>query len=70
MVLNKQRAEIQIGKQLGYVNTTVTENASTQSVSFLEVGTLLRMRPFIGTDGLIRLEVHPEQQGPSRCNRG
>jgi type IV pilus assembly protein PilQ len=60
MVLNKQRAEIQIGEQLGYVNTTVTENASTQSVSFLEVGTLLRLRPFIATDGLIRLEVHPE----------
>ncbi len=60
MVLNKQRAEIQIGEQLGYVNTTVTENASTQSVAFLEVGTLLRLRPFIASDGLVRLEVHPE----------
>lgn len=60
MVLNKQKAEIQIGEQLGYVNTTVTENASTQSVAFLDVGTLLRLRPFIASDGLIRLEVHPE----------
>jgi type IV pilus assembly protein PilQ len=58
--LNKQRAEIQIGEELGYVSTTVTESAATQTVNFLDVGTLLRIRPFIGNDGLIRLEVHPE----------
>jgi type IV pilus assembly protein PilQ len=29
-------------------------------VAFLDVGTLLRLRPFIASDGLIRLEVHPE----------
>ena len=60
MCLNKQRAEILIGSQLGYVNTTVTETSSTQSVSFLEVGTQLRLRPFIASDGNIRMEVHPE----------
>ena len=60
LCLNKQRAEIQIGEQLGYVNTTVTQTFSTQSVSFLDVGTLLRIRPFIGNDGRIRMEVHPE----------
>jgi hypothetical protein len=60
MCLNKQRAEIQIGEELGYVSTTVTESSSTQTINFLSVGTLLRIRPFIGNDGLIRLEVHPE----------
>lgn len=58
--LNKQRAEIQIGEELGYVSTTVTESSSTQTINFLSVGTLLRIRPYIGNDGLIRLEVHPE----------
>jgi type IV pilus assembly protein PilQ len=58
--LNKQRAEIQIGEELGYVSTTITETSSTQSINFLETGALLRIRPFIGDDGLIRLEVHPE----------
>jgi type IV pilus assembly protein PilQ len=58
--LNKQRAEIQIGEELGYVSTTVTPTSSTQTVNFLSVGTLLRIRPYIGNDGLIRLEVHPE----------
>jgi type IV pilus assembly protein PilQ len=58
--LNKQRAEIQIGEELGYVNTTVTETSSTQSISFLDTGTLLRIRPYITSDGIVRLEVHPE----------
>jgi type IV pilus assembly protein PilQ len=42
------------------VSTTVTETAATQSVEFLEVGTQLRLRPYISSDGLIRLEIHPE----------
>lgn len=60
MALNKQRADIQIGAQKGYVSTTVTETTSTQSVEFLETGTILRLRPFISPDGLIRMELHPE----------
>lgn len=60
MVLDKQRAEILIGAQLGYISTTVTETSTTQSVEFLEVGAQLRLRPYISTDGLIRMEVHPE----------
>ena len=60
MVLNKQRAEILIGDELGYVSTTMTETSSSQSVEFLEVGAQLRLRPFISSDGLIRMEIHPE----------
>ncbi|MDH3716568.1 MAG: hypothetical protein OES79_00480, partial [Planctomycetota bacterium] len=60
LVLNKQRAEILIGAELGYVSSTVTETATTQSVEFLEVGTQLRIRPFISSDGLVRMEIHPE----------
>ena len=60
MVVNKHAAEIQIGKSIGYVNTTQTETAATQTVEFLELGTLLRIRPFVSNDGMIRMEVHPE----------
>jgi type IV pilus assembly protein PilQ len=60
LCLNKQRAEIQIGEQLGYVSTTVTETSSTQAVQFLDVGTLLRIRPYISSDDTIRLDIHPE----------
>ncbi len=60
MVVDKARAEVLIGKQLGYVNTTITETSTAQNVQFLEVGTQLRLRPFISSDGLVRMEVHPE----------
>lgn len=60
LCLNKQKAEVLIGQKLGYISTTVTQNFSTQNVEFLEVGAQLRLRPFISSDGLIRLEVHPE----------
>ena len=60
MCLNKQRAEVHIGEELAYVTTTVTETSATQTVEFLEVGTQLRLRPFISSDGMIRMEIHPE----------
>lgn len=60
MVVNKHRAEILIGAQKGYVNTTQTETSVTQNVQFLDIGAQLRLRPFISSDGLIRMEVHPE----------
>ncbi len=60
MCLNKQKAEILIGQQLGYVTKTLTQTTTAQTVQFLEVGTQLRLRPYISTDGLIRMEVHPE----------
>ena len=61
MVLNKQRAEIHIGQQLGYMTTTVSQTSSTQTVSFMNIGTQLRLRPFVTSNGLIRMEVHPER---------
>ncbi len=60
LVLNKQRANIQIGDQKGYVSTTVTETVATETIEFMETGTILRIRPFISTDGMIRMEIHPE----------
>lgn len=60
LCLNKQRAEIQIGEQLGYVTTTLTSTSTAQTINFLDTGAQLRLRPFISSDGLIRLEVHPE----------
>jgi len=71
LCLNKQKAEILIGQKLGYISTTVTQNFSTQNVEFLEVGAQLRLRPYISSDGLIRLEVHPEiSEGSVTVNGG
>ncbi|HEY2882722.1 MAG TPA: hypothetical protein VGJ15_09820, partial [Pirellulales bacterium] len=60
MVIDKARAEILIGNQDGYVNSTVTETSTAQNVQFLETGAQLRLRPFISSDGMVRMEVHPE----------
>ncbi len=60
LTLNKQMGEVIIGRRDGYLTTTVTETAAVQSVEFLETGTQLRFRPFIGNDGFVRMEVHPE----------
>ena len=60
MVLNKQLAEIHIGQQLGYVTSTVSQTSTTQTVSFMNIGTQLRLRPYVSPNGLIRMEIHPE----------
>jgi len=60
LVLNKQRGEVMVGRRDGYLTTTTTETATVQTVEFLETGTRLIFRPFIGNDGYVRLEIHPE----------
>jgi type IV pilus assembly protein PilQ len=60
LALNKQRGEVIVGRRDGYLTTTVTQTAAVQSVEFLETGTRLIFRPFIGGDGYVRMEVHPE----------
>lgn len=60
LALNKQRGEVIVGRRDGYLTTTVTETAAVQTVEFLETGTQLIYRPFIGDDGWVRMEIHPE----------
>ncbi len=60
LVVNKQRGEVLVGDRNGYLTTVVTETAATQTVEFLETGTTLIVRPYIGNDGYVRMEVHPE----------
>ena len=61
MVLNKQRAEIKLAQRLGYMSTTQTQTSTVQQVQFMDVGTQLRLRPFVADDGIIRMEIHPER---------
>ena len=58
--LDKQRGYVHIGRSDGYQTTTVSQTTSTQTVQFLDSGTTLVFRPFIGDDGYVRMEVHPE----------
>ncbi|GAB4140206.1 MAG: hypothetical protein Tsb009_09440 [Planctomycetaceae bacterium] len=69
-VLNKQKAYLVIGDRLGYSTFTNNGTESIQNISFLDVGTKLVIRPFIAPDGLVRLEVHPEQSSGFIDNNG
>lgn len=60
LVLNKQRGEVMVGRRDGYRTTITTETTTVENVQFLETGTRLIFRPFIGSDGFVRLEIHPE----------
>jgi type IV pilus assembly protein PilQ len=59
LALNRQPARVLIGQRIGYLNTTSTNTATTQTVEFLDTGTQLHFRPFVGNDGTIRLELKP-----------
>ncbi len=59
LVLNRQRANLLVGGKLGYLSTTQTESAATQTVEFIDIGTQLTLRPFVSQDGFIRLELKP-----------
>lgn len=59
LALNRQPARVLIGQRVGYLNTTSTNTATTQTVEFLDTGTQLHFRPFVGNDGTIRLELKP-----------
>ncbi len=60
LALNRQRAQVIVGRRDGYLTTTVTETQAIQNVEFLETGTQLIFRPFIGENGFVRMELHPE----------
>ena len=60
LALNKQKGEVVVGREDGYVTSTTTDTATVQTVEFLQTGTRLIFRPFIGDDGYIRMEIHPE----------
>jgi len=60
LVLNRQKADVLVGEKIGYLSTTATATATTQTVEFLDTGTQLTVRPFVSEDGYIRMELKPQ----------
>ena len=60
LALNRQPSRVLVGQRVGYLNTTATETSTTQTVQFLDTGTQLYFRPFVGRDGEIRMELKPQ----------
>jgi type IV pilus assembly protein PilQ len=63
LAINKQLGQVYIGKKIAYLSQqTLSQEggATTEQVSFLETGTKLSFRPYIGNDGYIRMDIHPK----------
>ena len=63
LAVNKQLGQVYIGTKLGYRDSTgVGVNGETLDgeVKFLETGTKLSFRPFIGDDGYVRMDIFPK----------
>lgn len=60
LTLNRQPARVLVGTKVGYLNTVTTDTATSQTVEFLDVGTQLAVRPFVASNGMIRLELRPQ----------
>jgi type IV pilus assembly protein PilQ len=62
LAVNKQEGQLLIGKKIGYEDTATTTQTggTTASTAFLETGTRLAFRPYIGDDGYIRMDIYPK----------
>lgn len=63
MTVNKQEGSVLIGTNLGYRSSTTISTggvATEGEVEFLQTGTQLVFRPYIGDDGYIRMEIYPK----------
>jgi type II secretory pathway component GspD/PulD (secretin) len=60
LALEHQEAEVLIGDRVGYQVTTTINQVTTESVSFLESGIILRVKSFVDQSGKIMMEIHPE----------
>jgi type IV pilus assembly protein PilQ len=70
LAVNKQLGQVYIGTKIGYINmTTQNQTSTTQEVQFLDTGTKLSFRPYIGDDGYIRMDIHPkDSSGDLKAN--
>jgi len=73
LALNKQVGTVLIGQQLGYRDRTTIDasgQATVGEVSFLETGTKLSFRPYIGNDGYIRMDIYPQDSSGQLNDEG
>ena len=63
LALNKQVGTVFIGQKLGYRDSASISSsgvATEGEVKFLDTGTKLSFRPYIGNDGYIRMDIYPK----------
>ncbi|CAN5168218.1 N/A [soil metagenome] len=60
LALENQEASVIIGDRQGFRVTTTINQVTTESVEFLESGVILRVVPWVDSEGRIMLDIHPE----------
>jgi type II secretory pathway component GspD/PulD (secretin) len=68
LTVNKQEGSVLIGTNLGYRSSTTVSTggvATEGEVEFLQTGTQLVFRPYIGNDGYIRMDIYPKDSDAS-----
>jgi type II secretory pathway component GspD/PulD (secretin) len=59
LAIHSKTAKVQVGGQQGYAVTTVNQGISTESIEFIDTGTILEITPYIDRENNILLEVKP-----------
>lgn len=72
LAVNKQEGSVLIGQKIGYRSQiTQTDGGTvTSKVEFLETGTRLVFRPFIGDDGYVRMDIYPKDSSATLNEQG
>jgi type II secretory pathway component GspD/PulD (secretin) len=73
LTVNKQEGSVLIGTKLGYRSSTSIGQggvATEGQVEFLQTGTQLIFRPYIGNDGYIRMEIYPKDSSATLNDDG
>ncbi len=59
LAIHGKEAKVQVGGQQGYRVTTTTDGISTETIEFIDTGTILEITPFIDEQNNILLNVKP-----------
>jgi type IV pilus secretin PilQ/predicted competence protein len=59
LAIHGKPAKVQVGGKQGYIVTTVNQGISTESIEFIDTGTILEITPYIDHENNILLEVKP-----------
>jgi len=59
LAIHGKKARVQVGGQQGYRVTTANQGISTETIEFIDTGTILEITPYISDEGSILLNVQP-----------
>jgi len=60
LAIHSKPAKVMVGGQQGYVVTTVNQGISTETIQFIDTGTILDITPYVDIHNNILLKVQPE----------